>query len=360
MGNKDSFEMIVENEKKHDALCFNNIELYGNNVDDKTSSTHPIPFRTCSMPNVWVDEEETKIDDDQQCSDYSEFADPKSHVKCHLNSDINLSHLKIGLCNRNYAASYDPMEITICNESQDNCCTTDNLNYDGLFNSYENYEDGSYLKDIDTLNLGSCKEALLSNTVKMFVNVQGSDGLCVNYFQLGEKFEGSPNEETLTTCQSSEVYADSNKVMICPRWISYEKAPIHCQGKKGKTLQKIAIKVSDKGNAGSTDLIKFVIRNSDGIECVTKNLTAPENEGVYKEYNNFGPDCSKLKISEYVHLWVATVHHNDNLFLTHLYLDVVDEYGGTDAMACLLDQNEEFFVTIQGGKDRFGVPLKCM
>jgi len=354
-----SFEMLVENEDSN-AVCFDSIELYGNNEKGLTSSTYPIPFRTCSMPNVWAESSQTKIDDDyHECSNHYDFADLRSSLKCHLNSKINLSHLKIGLCNRYYAASSDPFRITICDDEQENCCTTDDLNTDDLFNSYGNIEEGSYIKDINTLKLGSCKDKLLSDSVNIFINVQGSDGMCVDYFQLGEKFEGSLNSRTSTTCQHAEVYAESNKVKICPRDISYDKAPIHCQGKEGNTIQKIAMKVSDKENAGSSDDIKFIIRNSDGNECETTNLRAADT-GHYQEYTNFGNECKNLEVSDYVHVWVATVHHNDNLFLTHLYLDVADEKGVTKQMACLLDQNEEFFVIVHGDQERFGVPLKCM
>merc|ERR1712038_807628 len=284
---KGSFEMLVENEDS-DAVCFDNIELYGNNEKGLTSSTYPIPFRTCSMPNVWAESSQTKIDDDyHECSNHYDFADLRSSLKCHLNSKINLSHLKIGLCNRYYAASSDPFRITICDDEQENCCTTDDLNTDELFNSYGNIEEGSYIKDINTLKLGSCKDKLLSESVNIFINVQGSDGMCVDYFQLGEKFEGSLNSRTSTTCQHAEVYAESNKVKICPRDISYEKAPIHCQGSEGNTLKRIAMKVSDKDNAGTTDEIKLIIRNSDGTECETKNLPGADTDN-YQEYTNLG------------------------------------------------------------------------
>ena len=119
------------------------------------------------------------------------------------------------------------------------------------------------------------------------------------------------------------------------------------------------MKVSDKENAGTSDEIKFIIRNSDGTECVTKNLKGAYADN-YQEYTNLGNECKKLEISDYVNVWVATVHHNDNLFLTHLYLDVADEMGKTKQMACMLDQNEEFFVIVHGNQERFGVPLKCM
>ena len=129
---------------------------------------------------------------------------------------------------------------------------------------------------------------------------------CVEYFQLGENLEGSLNSRTSTVCQHAEVYAESNMVKICPRDISYNKAPIHCQGKKGNTLQRIAMKVSDKENAGTSDEIKFIIRNSDGTECETKNLKGAY-AGNYQEYTNLGNECKKLEISDYVNVWVATV-----------------------------------------------------
>ena len=200
---------------------------------------------------------------------------------------------------------------------------------------------------------------MLSATITIFVNVQGSDGMCVDYFQLGENFQGYLIHRTSTTCQHAEIYAESNKVKICPRDISYEKAPIHCKGLAAIRLQRIVMKVMDKENAGSSYDVKFIIRSSDGNMCETTNLRAGGN-GFYQEYDNFGQACKKLEISDYVHLWVATVHHNDNLFLTHLYLDVADENGVSRQMACLLDQNEEFFVIVPGGQEQFGVPLKFM
>ena len=118
------------------------------------------------------------------------------------------------------------------------------------------------------------------------------------------------------------------------------------------------MKVSDKENSGSSDDIKFIIRNSDGNECETINLTAAPTDN-YKEYTNFGDECKKLLITDYVQLWVATINHNDNLFLTHLYLDVADGNGVTKQMACLFDQNQEF-VIVHGNRERFGIPLKCM
>ena len=382
------FEMLLDNENKN-AVCFDNIGMYGNTETNLTSSTLPTPFKTCSMPNVWAEESHTKfVDDYHECFSYYNFASLKSSVKCHLNSKINLSHLRIGLCNREYAASYDPFTITICDEKKEDCCPTNNLNTNEFlfnmnisltdylnilpypfnheylintlpFNNYGMIEDGSYIKDINTLFLGSCKDKLLSDSVQIFVNVQGSDGMCVDYFQLGEKLDGSLNNRTSTTCQHAEVYAESNKVKICPRDIRYEKAPIHCQGSEGNTLKRIAMKVSDKDNAGTTDEIKLIIRNSDGTECETKNLPGADTDN-YQEYTNLGKECMKLEISDYVHVWVATVNHNDNLFLTHLYLDVANENGQTKQMACMLDQNEEFFVIVHGNKERFGVPLKCM
>ena len=77
--------------------------------------------------------------------------------------------------------------------------------------------------------------------------------MCVDYFQLGENLQGSLNSRTSTTCQHAEIYAESNKVKICPRDISYEKAPIHCEGLTGNKLQRIAMKVVDHGNAVSSD-----------------------------------------------------------------------------------------------------------
>lgn len=356
---KGSFEMLVENEKS-DAVCFDKIEFYGNDENGLTSSSYPIPFRTCSLPTVWAESSQNKIDDYyHECSNYYNFADLRSRLKCHLNSKIKFTRLRIGLCNRNYAASSNPFRISICDQSQENCCTTNDLNTDDLFNSYGNMEDGSYIKDIDTLKLGNCKDQLLSATITIFVNVQGSDGMCVDYFQFGENLQGYLNSRTSTTVQHAEIYAESNKVKICPRDISYEKAPIHCEGLAGNKLQKIAMKVMDKVNAGSSDDIKFIVRNSDGNMCETINLRAADF-GNYREYTNFGLECKKLEISDYVHLWVATVHHNDNLFLTHLYLDVADENGVSRQMACLLDQNEEFFINVHGNQEQFGVPLKCM
>ena len=51
------------------------------------------------------------------------------------------------------------------------------------------------------------------------------------------------------------------------------------------------------------------------------------------------------------------LYHTKN---TYLYLDVADENGVSRQMACLLDQNEEFFVNVHGNREQFGVPLKCM
>ena len=355
-----SYNILVKNEHS-DAVCFNNIEFYASDDKGLKSSTYPIPFKSCNIPNLWAEKSKTKIEDDYPCSTWHDYNQAKSTYKCHLNSKINFSSLKVGICNRNYAASYDPLEISICDESLENCCTTDELNNDQLFNSYGLYHEGSYIKKIDLLKLGSCKDKLLSDTVAIKVNLKGTDGLCLNYFQLGEQ-DGNGNfiPRTSTTCQHSEIHCDSNKARICPRDISYEKAPVHCPGSmNGRTLQRIAMMVSDKENSGSSDEIKFMIKNSDGNECETKNLNAADT-GNYQEYTNFGEDCKKLLITDYVQLWVATINHNDNLFLTHLYLDVADDNGVTKQMACLLDQNEEFFVIVHGNRERFGVPLKCM
>ena len=355
---KSEFSMVVNNEATN-GVCFNNIQLYGNNDKALTSSLYPIPFRTCGMPNVWADSSTSMIQDDHLCSSYHDHDDARSQFRCHMNSKINFSSLKIGLCNRNYAASYDPFTVTICDENIENCCTTDNLNTDEIFSTYGSISEGSYIKEIHTLRLGTCKDKLLSDTVSISINMQGSDKICVNYFELGEKFEGNLNPQTSTTCQHSEVWADTNQVKICPRYINPENAPVHCRGTDGNTLQKIGMKVSDRLNAGSSDDIKLTIRNSDGNECETNNFKAAAS-GHYIEYSNVGDECKKLQISDFVNVWVATINHNDNLFLTHLYLDVADENGTTKQMACLLDQSEEFFVIVHGDRKRFGVPLKCM
>ena len=358
-----SFSMLVDNDNS-DAVCFNNIEFYGTDDKSLTSATYPIPFRSCSIPNLWAESGSNNINHD--CT-YRSYDDSRSSFKCHLNSNIKFSYLKIGICDRDYAASYDPFIITICDGNEENCCTTDTLNTDQLFNSYGIKSGGSYVKEIDTLSLGTCKDKLLSDNLAIKINLMGSDGLCTNYFQLGGESERSINAThnitaiTSTTCQHGEVHADSNEARICPRSdsASYDKFPIHCPGTEGNTLQKISIMVSDQNNAGSSDDIRLIIRNSAGDKCETTPLRTADT-GHYKEFTQFGEECKNLQISDYVHVWVATVNYNDDLYLNHLYLDVVFKTGQTKSMACILDQEEEFFVIVHSGTKRFGVPLKCM
>jgi len=56
----------------------------------------------------------------------------------------------------------------------------------------------------------------------------------------------------------------------------------------------------------------------------------------------------------------ASINHNENSFLTHLYLTVVNENGETRQMPCVFDEMEETSVIIHGNKEQFGIPLKCM
>jgi len=307
----------------------------------------------------------SKLQNDYPCSSYHGAYDTRSQFKCHMNSKISFSSLKIGLCNRNNGASSDPFTISICDKHQNNCCHTGYLNTDQVFNSWGDISEGSYIKEIDTIRLGTCRDMLLSDTISIYVNLKGTDKICVDYFELGEKVDGILIPETATTCQHSEVWADSNQVMICPRSLNYEKNPVHCQGTIGNTLQKIGMKVSDRLNAGSSDDIKIIIRNSDGNECETNNFKAAAS-GHYIEYSNVGDECKRLQISDFVNVWVATINHfyhhnhNHNLFLTHLYLDVADENGLRRQMACILDQSEDFFVIVHGDRKRYGIPLKCM
>ena len=145
------------------------------------------------------------------------------------------------LCNRNYAKSYDIFNVTLCDENLENCCTTNQINTNQQFNDYGNEVNGSYIKDIDTSILGACKGKVLSDSLNIFINLQGTDGLCINYFELGEKSGGSLNHRTSTVCQHSQVHADSNQVRICPQDLSYEKVPIHCPSVEKTFLQKIFI-----------------------------------------------------------------------------------------------------------------------
>ena len=178
-----SYNILVHNEDS-DAVCFNNIQFHAMDDQGLKSATYPIAFKTCNMHNLWTESSMNKIEDDYDCSAYSDYNDAKSTYKCHLNSKINFSSLKLGICDRSYAASYDPFEISICDQNLENCCTTDELNHDQLFNSYGTYHDGSYIKSIDSLKLGTCKDKLLSDTVAIKVNLKGTDGLCLDYFQL--------------------------------------------------------------------------------------------------------------------------------------------------------------------------------
>ena len=93
--------------------------------------------------------------------------------------------------------------------------------------------------------------------------------------------------------------------------------------------------------------------------CETPPLR-PAAEGNYVEYTALGNDCARTEIADYVHIWVSTVGTNDDLYLTHFYLDVADSDGVTRSIPCMLDQKEEFFITIQGRRNRYGIPLKCM
>jgi len=190
----------------------------------------------------------------------------------------------------------------------------------------------------------------------MGIILKGSDRVCVNYFKFNDK-----DEEKSSTCHYSNVYADSHEVSICPRSSarSYDEYPIQCAGSTGRKIQRIALKASDKENGGTADEIQITIRNSKGQICETDPLK-PIPKGNYMEYSRLGEDCDKQEMADYVHIWVSTVEKNDDLYLTHFYLDVADENGATSSIPCTLDQQEEFHVTVHGRRDRFGIPLKCI
>ena len=347
--------LLVENDDS-DAVCFDNIRFYS---DDVNGMTFPMPVRTCNIANLWAEGGLSKIENWNDCTDYYYRSNARSRYKCNLNSKISLSSLKLGICDRNYAASYDTFDVTLCDKNYENCCTTNNINTDKQFNSYGLYTDGSYIKEVNPSILGNCKDKLLSETVTIFIDLKGSDGLCIDYFELGEHSGGTFNQRTSTICQHSEVHADSNQVSICPRDIRYDKIPVHCPSTEENSLQRINVKVSDSKNAGTSVEINVIFRNTDDSSCETGFLRVISN-GYYQEFLDIGEECKTLKVSNYVHVWVATKSYNDDLYLTHLYLDVADKNGTIKQMACVLDQGEEFSVIMDGTHEKFGIPLKCM
>lgn len=357
---KGSISALVEN-REGDAVCFDNMEFYGNGDESLVSSIYPTPFRTCSLPSFWAENQKVGIDEQGDCT-WRAYSDSRSLAKCSLDSTISLSFLNVGLCNLDHSASSDPFTITICESNQTNCCTTNELNTetqlqhrDTSFNSYENYK-----KEIwDALKLGTCYNHTMKNNVEISINLPGSDKLCVNYFQLGEQSDNRVIPETVSTCEYSNIWADSSKTMICKRDIDYNKVPIKCPGIAGTTITRITMQVSGEVNAGTSNNVTFTIRNSNGNKCKTDPFASPQAAHL-EEYSRIGKDCQKLQITDYVHVWVATMEQNDDLYLTHLYLDVADEKGVTRQMACLLDQQEEFFIVVNGDESRFGLPLKCM
>jgi hypothetical protein len=351
----DSLSMLVENTKS-DAVCFESMEFYGNNdvAQSINSSSLGLPFKTCSLPTVWVDNSQVRLDKHGDCT-WRHYNNEESKVKCNMKHKINLSLLTLGLCTDYNSATSSAFTVTIC-DNQENCCETSTLNGDGtLFNTY-----GNYKKKIRGNDLGECLNKTMDDDVTIKLRMPGSDGICVNYFKFGDEAEEDFDNylKTSTTCEYSAVHADSNEVKICPRWINYADIPIQCPGSEGP-IKRIAVKVSNEEDAGSEGEIQFFIRSSNGDECVTGNLTAPKNPREYKVYNNIGHECKNLKVSDYVNIWVATVNQTDALYLTHLYLDAADKDGNTKRMECRLNQDEEFFVVAHGGRSHFGVPLIC-
>jgi len=349
----DSLSMLVENTES-DAVCFKSMEFYGKNDDAQSinSSTLGLPFKTCSLPTVWADSSQVRLDKQGDCT-WRHYNNDSSKVICNMKNKINLSLLTLGLCTDYGSATSSSFTLTIC-DNQENCCETSTLNGDGqLFNSY-----GNYKKQIRGNDLGECLNKPMDNDMTIKVRMPGSDGICLNYFKFGDEAE-EDFDNYHTECEYSAVHADSDQVMICPRWIQYDDAPIQCPGSEGP-IKRIGLKVSSEEDAGSEGEIKIFIRSSNGDECVTNSLPAPNNPREYKEYNQIGHECKNLKVSDYVEVWVATVNQTDDLFLTHFYLDAADQDGNTKRMGCRFNQDEEFFAVAHGGRKSFGVPLKCM
>jgi len=334
-----SFSMVAQNNGS-DAVCIDQAQFYGNDEKSLKSSIMDIPFRTCNIPSLWAESQKAHLEEHGDCT-WRNYGHSESEIKCPLYSQIDLQSIDLGICD-GYEA-FEPFTLKI-RDSNGTHCTT---------GSITSYSDVSNRK-LKGWQLGTCRNKRMTNDLTINVKLQGTEEVCLNYFKFNDI---DPKKSSL--CHYSKVYADSSQVRICPEDRKYDKYPVQCIGRSGRFIQKVSLKVSDKKNSGTSEKIKFAMRNSKNQKCETPPLN-PAPRGNYVEYTALGEDCARTEIADYVHIWVSTVGTNDDLYLTHFYIDVADSQGVTRSIPCMLDQKEEFFITIQGRRNKFGIPLKCM
>ena len=165
--------------------------------------------------------------------------------------------------------------------------------------------------------LGQCESFQISGSAVnlRWIN-EHSDSVCVAEYEFfGETKSGltSVRPVPFLSCRGMQS-PGAVRDKVCQHWSDLGKG--YCQGwsdwhdwtrvnsyctyvNQTNTIEKIAIRVCDETNAGSSANIKAVIQNLDGERCTTDVFqTGGLKPGQYIEVDNIGNECRNLEIKE--------------------------------------------------------------
>ena len=178
--------------------------------------------------------------------------------------------------------------------------------------------------------------------------------------------EGSLSTTGFADCVFNQFKFDSSKVQQqhwsgqWSEWLPYKDLPIHCKFSSAQTyLQSIVINICKADNSGSNDKLTIEFENESGNKCITDPMgNLPRDQLITKSVRDFDYLENKCKDFEVTTTTHARLFNNgtDDLCITDLQLDVVDQTGKQRIKRCTFDVESYHDIIVNGEKN---IPLVC-
>ena len=124
------------------------------------------------------------------------------------------------------------------------------------------------------------------------------------------------------------------------------------------SITRLNVKLCESKGLGSRDPMYVELKNDDGEECVSEGL--PIGDGQQGHFLQFSSDslgsCQNFTLTRRTTAWLSN-EGNDDLCITHVYLDTVSQEGNTKQVRCRYDANTHLQLQYFHGKK--ALPLLC-